>query len=81
MASNYPPGVTGNEFEIAGPDFEGDTPRPCPECGGEMYEIGFQGARWWTCEGCGHEAESPATHDPGDPWADSDDARDRLLDR
>lgn len=27
--SNYPPGVTGNELEIAGPDYEQDEERYC----------------------------------------------------
>lgn len=27
--SNYPPGVTGNEYEIAGPDYERDEEREC----------------------------------------------------
>lgn len=27
--SNYPPGVTGRELEIAGPDWEGDIEREC----------------------------------------------------
>jgi hypothetical protein len=27
--SNYPPGVTGNEFQIAGPDKESDEVRTC----------------------------------------------------
>lgn len=30
--SNYPPGVTGNEFEIAGPDKEWEIERECPVC-------------------------------------------------
>lgn len=29
MSSNLPPGVTGNEYEIAGPDFERDEERAC----------------------------------------------------
>ena len=33
--SNYPPGVSGREYEIAGPDreWEADQPRDCPHCG------------------------------------------------
>ena len=30
--SNYPPGVTGNEYEIAGPDYEKESDIPCPKC-------------------------------------------------
>ncbi len=29
MLSNYPPGVTGNEYEIAGPDFEQEVDQEC----------------------------------------------------
>ena len=29
MLSNYPPGVTGHELEIAGPDWEQDLERTC----------------------------------------------------
>jgi hypothetical protein len=28
--SNYPPGVTGNEYAISGPEFERDEYRECP---------------------------------------------------
>lgn len=38
MSSNYPPGVTGNEYEIAGPDYEKDIEELCPKCGGNMLE-------------------------------------------
>jgi hypothetical protein len=33
MTSNYPPGVTGNEYEISGPDCEWEEQRECPLCG------------------------------------------------
>lgn len=36
--SNYPPGVTGNEPEIAGPSWEGQVERDCPD-GGEVYVV------------------------------------------
>mgnify|MGYP001278405177 CR=1 FL=1 len=29
MLSNYPPGVTGNEFQISGPDFEQEVDQEC----------------------------------------------------
>lgn len=29
--SNYPPGVTGNEYAIAGPDYEAEEDRDCAE--------------------------------------------------
>ena len=35
--SNYPPGVTGNEYAIAGPDGDGiEVDIECPECGTEF---------------------------------------------
>ena len=30
--SNYPPGVTGNEYEIAGPDSEWESEEYCAKC-------------------------------------------------
>ena len=30
--SNYPPGVTGNEYEIAGPDDEWESEHYCEKC-------------------------------------------------
>lgn len=35
--SNYPPGVSGREYEISGPDreWEAAQPSPCPECGAQ----------------------------------------------
>ena len=52
--SNYPPGVTGNEYEIAGPDFERDYPEPCPRCGGQQVEQGYRGERWVFCADCNY---------------------------
>lgn len=33
MSSNYPPGVTGTEYAIAGPQAEWDAEATCPFCG------------------------------------------------
>lgn len=54
MLSNYPPGVTGSEFEIAGPDFEGYEVHEC-ECGweGEVLAEYYRGCGQWDCPGCG----------------------------
>lgn len=53
MASNYPPGVTGNEYAIAGPDYEKELDIPCPACGAEaVIEQGYQGDRWMFCLEC-----------------------------
>lgn len=32
MASNYPPGVTGNEYAIGGAESEWEEIRECPSC-------------------------------------------------
>ena len=31
--SNYPPGVTGNEYAISGPEYERETALECEVCG------------------------------------------------
>ena len=49
MSSNYPPGVTGNEFAIAGPDYERESGLTCPDCGDELTELGYRGDRWLSC--------------------------------
>ena len=54
MMSNYPPGVTGLEYEIAGPDSETEEERFCPKC--EKEQSGFlqtyRNQGWWTCDEC-----------------------------
>ena len=54
---DYPPGVSGNEFEIAGPDYEAVELRACDEdgCGfeGEVEVRGYRQERWWDCPQCG----------------------------
>jgi hypothetical protein len=51
MSSNYPPGVTGNEYAIAGPDKEWVAWRHCPTCGweGEADHQAYEGDAWWHC--------------------------------
>ena len=58
--SNYPPGVTGNEYEIAGPDYEKDYDTPCPKCGDCMMELGYRGTRWVVCCACDYTADLPS---------------------
>lgn len=60
MASNYPPGVTGSEYAIAGPDYERESDTPCPyvigkgedslPCGEPTMELGYQYERWLVCD-------------------------------
>ena len=54
--SNYPPGVTGHEFEIAGPDYEKDSEEICPKCGEHLIEQGYRGERWLICN-CGYQRD------------------------
>ena len=75
---NYPPGVTGNEIEIAGPDYEKEwTEYPCPMCGEGLYEEGYQGRRWLSCA-CGWTRDLEPDDGP-DPDAAYDAARDRRM--
>ena len=77
MSNNYPPGVTGNEFAIAGPDYERESDTPCPECGGATTELGYRGDHWLCCNECGHESDL----ERGEPDPDRayDEARERRL--
>lgn len=58
--SNYPPGVTGNEYEIAGPSWTGIMDIECPSCGyeGEADAEGYGMERWAFCE-CGETVDLP----------------------
>jgi hypothetical protein len=62
--SNYPPGVTGNEYEIAGPDREFEDERTCPDC--DQVSIvdvtGYGWEEWWTCPWC--KAEVSEVNEP-----------------
>lgn len=64
--SNYPPGVTGMEYQIAGASAETDEAVSC-ECGfsGEVV-VSHYGTAWtWECPDCGAEVwgEEPDTED------------------
>ena len=62
--SNYPPGVTGNEFEIAGPNREYEEVRECTECGEEVEMLvqTFHNEAWADCPSC-HAANEWELHD------------------
>ena len=79
MANNFPPGVTGNEYAIAGPDYEDEADVPCPQCLSEdVMKLGFQGVNWLYCNGC--QQETTLAHDPGDdPDRKYDEERDRRM--
>lgn len=52
--SNYPDGVMGNEYAIAGPDSEVEADAPCPECGNvNVMLYSFRGDYWSVCQDCG----------------------------
>lgn len=76
--SNFPPGVTGNEYEIAGSDYDKESDVPCPQCGSEdTREVGYQRDRWIYCCTCQQET---TIEDPGDdPDRKYDEERDRKM--
>jgi len=57
--SNYPPGVTGNELQIAGPAWESTESVDCPECdmSVEAEAWGHGGIAHFTCPECEYEWE------------------------
>ncbi len=57
--SNLPPGCTGSEWEIAGPDYEKDVADYCPTCEEETdgLEMGYRRNRWWVCGVCGDQID------------------------
>lgn len=82
MASNYPPGVTGDEFAIAGPDYERESSIRCPylirglwECGAPTVELGYRGDRWLVC------SEDHITDLERDDEPDPDRAHDEAVER
>ncbi len=85
MDSNYPTGVTGNEYEIAGPDYEKESDELCPtilwygsECQAPTMEEGYCGERWLVCDD-GHRTDLEE-EDPGDdPDRKYDEERDRRM--
>lgn len=78
--SNYPPGVSGNEWQIAGPQAETIETREVEhECDPKRFEEGFVGeveaeVTYWdrysplgiayTCPKCGAEVETEEERDP-----------------
>ena len=52
--SNYPPGVTGNEYEIVGPDEEWEEMRYCPTCDTKTEGMcqSYGSDQWWDCDVC-----------------------------
>lgn len=67
MSSNYPPGVTGNEWQIAGPEWEDDIDVAC-DCGffGTVDAWGAMSVTYWECPTCHTQHAVPVEHDPDD---------------
>ena len=69
MLSNYPPGVSGFEFEIAGPDYEVEDIVQCPRCGEDVEVIvcGYENESWYEgdCAFCGNNWEWSGYADDG----------------
>jgi hypothetical protein len=66
MASNYPPGVTGREYEIAGPDTEREADGTCSHCGltgpGLIQTYGY--SEWFICDACEETTDLPDLPEP-----------------
>ncbi len=85
---DYPPGVTGNEYAIAGADYSKESNVPCPyepkkgtedslPCGEPTMEEGYQEQRWLACDE-GHTTYLEPDDGP-DPDAAYDAERDRQM--
>ena len=59
MAGNYPDGVTGNEYAIAGPDDEWESSHYCDECEKttDFSCESFRGQRSGICGECGFDLD------------------------
>jgi transcription elongation factor Elf1 len=78
--SNYPPGVTGNEWQIAGPYAETEETLDCPECEKPTLHVVTTLHRYddvdsCVCTVCEYEwdrkIDSPEDYtDPYDSWRD-----------
>lgn len=76
MSSNYPPGVTGGEYAIAGPDYEREILVPCEDCGEvAVVECRYRDDRWQSCQSCGWHIEL----EPNEP--DPDRVHDEAVER
>lgn len=67
MANGYPPGVTGNEYAIAGPDHEEEDYSFCEPCGQDQEGMTytFRGERWFRCGTCAAQTDLPDLEDDG----------------
>ena len=63
--TNYPPGVTGNEYQIAGADYERDVCHNCATCHATQdgTEQGYGDERWFICSVCDEITDLPWSGD------------------
>lgn len=72
---DYPPGVTGNEYEIAGPDHEWEAERWCSNCQASTTHTcqSYGGEAWASCEVCDQTEEIEMVGPDDDPDRVRDD--------
>ena len=77
--SNYPDGVTGNEYEIAGPDDEWEDTHYCEKCQKDtLFSCeSFRGQRSGICDKCGSDVDLGHRDDNID-WEDVAEQREDL---
>lgn len=65
---SYPPGVTGREYAIAGPDYEKEVSGECPKCKDTdcLIEQGYRWDRWLICNNCDYQEDLPSLKE--DKW-------------
>ena len=56
---DYPPGVSGREYEIAGADYQKEVEGECPTCGKAdvLFEEGYKGDHWQFCSECDYQED------------------------
>jgi hypothetical protein len=91
--NNYPPGVTGNEYQIAGPSREWEVKMDV-ECLNDecekfdvLQEVDVEGEHYggtdyfrWSCPVCAHEHEFEREPEGPDPDAAYDEWRESMMD-
>ena len=77
--SNYPDGVTGNEYEIAGPDSEWEDTHYCEKCQKDtLFSCeSFRGQRSGICDKCGSDLDLGSADDDID-WESVAEQREDL---
>lgn len=63
---SYPPGITGNEYEIAGPDYGQEIEEMCPICGNKLVQQGYRYHHWVVCSNCDYQQDIEIAEKYGD---------------